>query len=359
MISHANILAENESGTIDMPWFPKNKYCWDFWFARKDGELHAFYLQASQAECDFNPDLRHNLSSIGHAVMTPAGWREFEHPALSRAKGNAWDNLSLWTGCVVEHPETKLQHLFYTARTREDAPHWTPSEWQRTQKIGLAVSPDLQCWERTGNHPALPNPGRMMGFDGVAWRDPYVIRGANGLWQVFVCARLNPEDANNRDYGLDAGAAIAYLESKSLDEWDVTRTRTLIASDEFYQMEVPQVFWRRSGKGKRFYLLFCAQEKDCSRSRRNRFAPEQCGTGTYCLSSDEMPLDYDGVPPMKGAAKLFAPGWYAGRLLDPESDAPLFFAFQWADDAGHFVGGISDPMPVRFAEDGTIEFIGT
>ena len=46
----------------------------------------------------------------------------------------------------------------------------------------------------------------------------------------------------------------------------------------------------------------------------------------------------------------------AGRLLKPETvEAPLFFGFQWADEAGHFVGGLSDPMRTEFASDGTIK----
>lgn len=339
-----------------MPWFPQDKYCWDFWFARRGEELHLFYLQASQAECDFNPELRHNLSSIGHAVMTPWGWRELAQPALTKSGGKAWDNLSIWTGCVVEDGE--MQHLFYTARHAEDAPVWTPSEWQRKQQIGLATSSDLIHWERTEDSktaPVIPNPGKMLGLDGVAWRDPWVMRGDDGAWHAFICARLNPADANNKDFGVDAGAVIAWLKSDDLNKWDCSQTRRLVTSDEFYQMEVPQIFWREFEGGKRMYLLFCAQEKDCSRLRRQRIGDE-CRTGTYYLHSELLPLDYQGIPALKGSARLLAPGWYAGRLLDAETaEAPVFFGFQWADAAGYFVGGVSDPMPVRFKSDGIIE----
>ncbi len=341
-----------------MPWFPQNKYLWDFWFARNGGELHLFYLQADQAECGFNPDLRHNLASVGHAVMTDCGWKELDHVALAKSDNGSWDNLSIWTGSVIHDADSGLHYLFYTSRRREDKTIWTPSEWQRPQQIGVAVSRDLTVWERTPltqKVPVIPNPGKTLGLDGVAWRDPYVIRAENGRWQAFVCARLNPNDADNKTFGVDAGGVVAWLESERLDEWDVVTTRQLVASDEFYQLEVPQVFWRRFANGKRFYLIFCAQEKDCSRARRQRVSEDQCRTGTYYLVSDLLPHDFQDIPKLTGSARLLAEGWYAGRLLDPETDAsPRFFGFQWADESGRFVGGISDPMPVKFHQNGSI-----
>lgn len=346
-----------------MPWFPCNQYFWDFWFARRRqagrDELHVFYLQAGQRESQWNPDLRHDLASVGHAVMTCAGWRELT-PALSSSEGRAWDNRSIWTGCVIENPDDGLYYMFYTARRNEDATIWTPSEWQRPQQIGLAVSPDLIKWDRTETShsvPVIPNPGRMVGLDGVAWRDPYVIRGEDGAWQAFICARVNPADADHKHFGTDAGGTIVWLQSDNPETWNVAETRTLIASDEFYQMEVPQIFWRTEKKGKRFYLIFCAQEKDCSRARRAR--QRTCGTGTFYLSSELLPFDYAGIPQLNEPAQLLAPGWYSGKLLDPETvEQPLFFGFQWADEAGRFVGGLSDGLLVRFNHDGTMELKG-
>jgi beta-fructofuranosidase len=340
-----------------MPWFPRDKYLWDFWFARRQGALHVFYLQASRAACQYNPDRRHDLSSVGHAVLTPGGWREVG-TALGPAQGEAWDNLSIWTGSVVWDAETETYYQFYTARRREDAPVWTPSEWQRKQQIGLAASRDLITWERTAesfSQPVIPNPGRMTGLDGVAWRDPYVVRGADGLWHAFVTARLNPCDRENGRFGADAGGVVAWLKSERLAEWDCYAARRLVTSDEFYQLEVPQVFWRSFAGGRRFYLLFCAQERDCSRERRAR--GRECATGTYYMFSELMPDDCADIPALEEPARLLAPGLYAGRLLDAETESqPLFFGFQWADERGRFAGGLSDPQPVRFEDDGAIVF---
>ncbi len=77
-------------------------------------------------------------------------------------------------------------------------------------------------------------------------------------------------------------------------------------------------------------------------------------TGTYYLCSEAVDEFAPGFPALPGPAKLLAPGWFAGRLLDPEGELPMFYAFQWADEGGHLVGGLSDPMPVRFEADGTL-----
>ncbi|HEY9845670.1 MAG TPA: hypothetical protein V6D03_05675, partial [Candidatus Caenarcaniphilales bacterium] len=52
-------------------------------------------------------------------------------------------------------------------------------------------------------------------------------------------------------------------------------------------------------------------------------------------------------------ANLLSHGLYGGRLVNLEDDTPVFFGFQLEDEAGHFVGGISDPQWAIFAN-GTI-----
>ena len=327
---------------------------WDFWFAWRDEELHAFYLQADQAACHYNPEARHNQAAVGHALLTRWGWRECGGaPVLTPAAGGGWENFAIWTGSIVKPDAAAPWPLFYTSRSREDSPLWTPSEWQRPQQIGVAVSRDLFNWEQTDasrRAPVIPNPGRHCDLDGVAWRDPYVIRGADGEFQAFICARLDPE---KRLAPPDAGGVIAYVASPDLAHWADTPT-LLDCPHEFYQMEVPQVFWRTTPEGQRCYLLFCAQERDCARTRRAQGLA--CATGTYYLRSQLLPHAYQGVPAFNESAQLLAPGLYGGKLLRPETDErPVFFGFPWADAAGHFIGGISDPLTVRFLADGRME----
>lgn len=323
-----------------MPWTPNDKYIWDAWYAWEGERLHAFYLQANRAECNYDPEARHNLASVGHAVRNGNGWHEI---GTTFAKSDGWDDVAIWTGCVVEANHQYM--LFYTARNSRELPIHTPSEQQRPQHIGVATSTDLHHWQRAPQSlvtPIIPNPGKRFGLDGVAWRDPYIVR-LNDKYYAFICARLDQET----ECGL-----VAYVTSDDLCHWS-TEPNFIQCPMEFYQMEVPQVFWRRSGAGKRCYVIFCAQEKDCSEARRARNLA--CETGTYYLQSDELPLDYEGVPTFTESAHLLMPNLYAGKLLKPEHDeAPILLGFVWSDAAGNFVGGISDPVRVQFAEDGSI-----
>lgn len=325
-----------------MPWTPNDKYIWDAWYAWEGERLHAFYLQANRTECNYDPEARHNLASVGHAVMNGNRWQEI---GTTFARSDGWDDVAIWTGCVVEANQQYL--LFYTARNSRELPIHTPSEQQRPQHIGVATSTDLHHWQRAPQSlvtPIIPNPGKRFGLDGVAWRDPYIVRMDNKYY-AFICARLDQET----ECGL-----VAYVTSDDLCHWS-TEPQFIQCPMEFYQMEVPQIFWRQSGEGKRCYVIFCAQEKDCSAARRAKGL--ECKIGTYYLQSDEMPLDYQGVPTFTKSAQLLMPNLYAGKLLKPECDeTPILLGFVWADATGNFVGGISDPVRVQFAAEGSITF---
>ncbi len=323
-----------------MSWTPHDKFIWDAWYAWEGETLHAFYLQANRAECQHDPEARHNLASVGHAVKGSHGWSEI---GTTFTKSTQWDDVAIWTGCVLRAADQYW--LFYTARNSREAPLATPSEHQRPQHIGLAISTDLHHWQRVPQSieaPVIPNPGQRFGLDGVAWRDPYVVR-FDDKFHVFICARLQQET--------ECGV-IAYLTSPDLQHWPL-EPNFIQCPREFYQMEVPQVFWRHSGAGKRCYVIFCAQEKDCSAARRAKNLA--CATGTYYLQSEELALEYEGIPAFTSSAQLLMPNIYAGKLLQPESDeAPILLGFVWADEAGNFVGGISDPVRVQFADDGSL-----
>ncbi len=348
-----------------MSWFPLNKYIWDFWFVWDNSQqLHLFYLQASQLDCRFNPEARHDRASIGHATLTDWGWQEKcpDTPALMRSTDrDAWDDLAIWTGSVIHNPVDERYYLFYTSRRKADELRWTPHEWQRPQQIGLATSLDLQHWKREPNNLVMPNPGMTGPFDGVNWRDPYVIYNAeDSLYYAFVCAHTEGD--------ADAGGLVAYVTSPDLINW-TSNPQILLASQDFYQMEVPQIFWRDRGDGYRqVYVLFSTQAKDCSRHWREHNLSGQAITGTYYLVSEplpvEQPIDFSAIP-WQGSAKLLSKGFYCGKLLWKNacnqtvpmmsSDTKvMFYGFQWGDETDQFVGGLSDPKAGRFLANGAI-----
>jgi beta-fructofuranosidase len=332
-----------------MPWQPRNKYCWDFWFAWQGQILHAFYLQAAKIACAYNPERRHNLASVGHAVLTDFGWQEInpEQPAFSSRNGNFWDNLSIWTGSIIE--KDSRYYMFYTARCTFDRFVQTNYELRQPQNIGVAESQDLITWHRTTaskQNPVIPNPGRGSEFDGVSWRDPYVIKDdTNQQFYAFICAC--PIDAP-----VDAGGAVAYATSPDLEDWQTKPDRILYKSPEFHYLEVPQVFWRKMPHQNywRLYLMFSPYW--------NRFFERREPRGTYYVRSvsiaDREKVSYDNIPWEDEPANLLVDGFYGGKLVNPENDTPVFFGFQLVDEGGHFVGGLSDPKWVIFADDGTM-----
>ena len=335
-----------------MPWFPRNKYSWDFWFAWQGQTLHVFYLQASKFACAYNADKRHNLASIGHAVLTDFGWKEIDpdKPAFSRRDGDFWDNLSIWTGSIVE--KDGLYYFFYTARRKEDP--WITTDYERRlpQNIGVAVSEDLNTWTRTPTSlekPVIPiaRPDSNL-FDRINWRDPYVIKDdTDGRFYAFICAYPNSTSP-------DGGGVVAYATSQDLDNWQEEPYRILYSSDEFLFTEVPQVFWRKMNDQKhwRFYLLFSP--------RWSPFFNQKIPLGiTYYVRSqlikDRREVSYDNIPWESEPANILAVGSHGGKLISPESAThPVFCGFQYEDEAGHFVGGLTDPQWATFALDGTI-----
>lgn len=328
-----------------MPWQPLNKYCWDFWFIYKEPNLHVFYLQANRLACAYIAERRHNLSSIGHAILTDFGWQESsQDPALARREGR-WDDVSIWTGSIIE--KDGCYYMFYTARCSKDQFVLTAHERRQPQNIGVAQSDNLLVWQRTSaskENPIIPNPGLGSEFDGVSWRDPYVIKDAtDGQFYAFICAC--PSDAPT-----DAGGAVAYAISLDLEDWQTQPYRILYVSPEFHYLEVPQVFWRKQPNCWRLYLLFSPYW--------NRFFERRDPKGTYYVRSlpikDRRQITYDRIPWEQKSATLLSNGVYGGKFANPEAENPVFFGFQLEDEAGHFVGGICDPQWAIFNDDGTI-----
>lgn len=335
-----------------MPWQPLNKYCWDFWFVNKEQALHVFYLQANQKDCAYNSDRRHNLASIGHGVLTPYGWQEIvrDKPVLSSQEGS-WDDISIWTGSIIE--QAGRYYMFYTGRCSQDPFVLTTHERRQPQNIGVATSDDLLDWQRTPaskTHPVIPNPGLDSGFDGVSWRDPFVLKDAtDGLFYAFICAC--PKDAPT-----DAGGVVAYATSPNLTDWQTQPQQILYKSPEFHYLEVPQVFWRKQHKSWRLYLIFSPYW--------NRFFERRDPKGTYYIRSvlieDRRQVSYDRVIWENQSANLLVDGLYSGKFVNPETEEnPVFLGFQLEDEAGHFVGGISDPQWAVFNDDGTISLRAT
>ena len=229
----------------------------DTWvFVRKD-EIHLFYLA---------PQVGNNLHRlIGHAVSTNwVDWDELPFIELTGAEGQ-WDGGRVGTGHVFRHDDGRY-YMAYTGRI-------DPQE-----DIGLAVSDDLLTWEKVSSVPVWPQarhspyetPEAAPGL-ALPWRDPFIVRTPQGIWEAYVCART--------DRGPLAGrACVGRCRLDAIDRW--TTLDPIATTGTYAMMEVPEIF----RCGDRFWLTF---NTGSAWGRRLDTARRPNASGTFYLVADE------------------------------------------------------------------------
>ena len=306
-------------------------WVWDFWFAQDGDDVHLFFLHAPRSLGDH--DLRHWEARIGHAVSTDLHSWDLLPPVLPEPpRAASADDRAMWTGSVVRnHDDTWW--LFYTGLSHRDG-------GPAVQRIIAATSSDLLVWNR---EPVLVEADPRWyetwspGMTDEHWRDPWVFWDRDSShWHMFVTARSNAGPS-------DARGVIGHAQSPDLRSWEVLPP--VSAPGEFRQMEVPQLVHL----GGRWRVLFSAQSYDHSALRLDR-THAQGGTHVLIGETKLGPYRLDG--------DLFLVGdprgrLYAGRMLN-HAGTWSYFAWEQFDDAGRFVGRITDPMPVRMSPDGDV-----
>lgn len=323
-----------------MPLELTDSWVWDFWFARNGDDIHIFYLQADHALV--NPDLRHWHVSIGHAVSQDLrNWEILPDAIAPEGKPlpnqpEAWDSYTTWTGSIIYH--AGLWHMLYTGSSHSDR--------GLVQRIGVATSHDLIKWKKHPSSPVMNADSEwyelldLSSWHDQSWRDPYVIKHPRtNVFHAFITARANRGKADER-------GVIAQATSPDLINWNILPPLT--QPGEFGHMEVPQ--WLEI-EG-RYYLLFSCLPEQFSQQRLSRLGETIAG-GTFYLMADE-PMGPFRVP---GDGVLYADkqcSLYAGKLIQDNSGAWQFMAFENADSSGNFVGRIIDPLPVTVQQDGKL-----
>lgn len=309
-----------------------DKWVWDFWFARAGEEYHFFYLQAPRSLGD--PQLRHHHASVGHATSRDLRlWRVLPD-ALTPGRAGSWDDLAIWTGSVIERDGR--WYMAYTGTNR--------SEGGLIQRIGLAVSHDLERWEKHSGNPIIEADGRwyeLLDFDrwrDQSWRDPWLYEDDKSRTvRALITARARTGEP-------DGAGVIAQASTKDLTTWEVLPPLT--QPGDFAQVECPQLV---STEG-RHHILFSCLAEDHSASRVARTGREGV-TGTFLFHSQH--LDGPFTPTTDPIAIPELGPTYAGRLVPNRVGDWHFIAFRGAGDRG-FVGELSDPLRVRFDDTGRI-----
>src|SRR5579871_6192572 len=86
------------STMLDLP----DQWVWDFWVTRAQGTFHGFFLKAPRALED--PERRHRSASVGHAASADLIIWSFLPDAVAPQSQPAFDDMAVWTGCVVADP---------------------------------------------------------------------------------------------------------------------------------------------------------------------------------------------------------------------------------------------------------------
>jgi beta-fructofuranosidase len=300
-----------------------NSWVWDSWYVFDGERHHAFYLSAPRSLGD--PELRHRTPTIGHAISQDLTSWEILEDAIVPSSEPAFDSWTTWTGSVVKGDDG-LWWMFYTGTSREDGGD--------IQKIGAATSKDLLTWEKCSSEAMVaadPNYYEMLDYEkwhDQAWRDPWVFRHSDGLWHMFITARLNNDSLDTRDRG-----TLGYATSKDMKSWQVQPP--IIQGDSgFGQLEVFQVE-QVDGKP---VLLWCCGPNELSKESKQKYGGQG---GMFSVVGESVLGPFDTTQ----AVRFDHPSIYAARIVKHAGGWNML-GFR-NEENGEFVGEITDPIPVK------------
>jgi beta-fructofuranosidase len=311
-----------------------DKWVWDFWFVRRGGERHLFYLQAPRSLGDVS--LRHHNATIGHAVSGDLRDWQVLPDALHPGPDGSWDDLATWTGSAIGHDGR--WYMLYTGINR--------AEQGLVQRVGLASSDDLVQWYKYPGNPVLEADPRWYEVLGEgrwrdqSWRDPWLFRCVkDGQFHVLVTAR-------SRFGEPDGAGVIGYARSANLVDWDVLPPLT--EPGEFAQLEVPQLAETQRG----YLILFSCHSEDHSRMRQERLGSPGRG-GTFAMWAEHFSGPWlSSLSPVETPGDRELGAAYGGKLIEGEDGQWEYMAFR-GDDDRDFLGELAGPYPVQLARDGS------
>lgn len=293
---------------------------WDFWTVYDEASRHhhLFYLHAPTSLAD--PELRHRNARVGHAVSEDLrDWTLLPDP-LPRPLAPSFDDLASWTGCTVRGDDAWW--MFTTGLSRVDD--------GRVQRIGAARSEDLETWNRTDLVLSADPAYYQLTSDHwveEAWRDPWVVRGADGRWHMYVTAR----DAG----GAPGCGVVGHAVSDDLVGWQVQPALS-VPTGRLEWMEVIQVVRVED----RWVLLF-----SCLADQMPGAVPGSGGVWSVPVEGPGSRVD------VAAATRLTDESLYVGKVVHDRGAAYLM-AFCNQGPHGEFVGGLIDPVPLTWRADG-------
>jgi beta-fructofuranosidase len=306
-----------------------DRYVWDHWMF-DDGELfHIFHLQAPRKTSNANE--RHFLASVGHATSRDLiNWSEVG-TALEKSPAGAWDDVATWTGSVIQDPKSKKYFMFYTGVHKSGNGY--------VQSIGVAISNDLNTWQKYGSAPILvADPDLYQcqenGDENTDFRDPWVFFDErDNFWHMLITA------SSKSDPNIMTRGVVGHATSEDLLHWKVLPSPS--GSSSFGQTEVLQVL---KVEGKYVGIFCCGGGLIADK-------PERFVAGTYSV-----PMDSPTGPFHFDKADIFnAPFLYAGRIIKDRNGQLNLLGFTNAISDSDAPCIIQDPIPVHLTPQGTLQ----
>ena len=310
-----------------------DKWVWDFWLIRDGSNFHIFYLQAPRALG--NPQLRHQHSSIGHAVSVDLENWDILPDAILPSNKDTWDNKTSWTGCTIRQHDTWF--MFYTGTSHQDN--------GLIQRIGVATSNDLINWTKFEGNPIMDIDSRWYelytqgNWYEQTWRDPWVFQ-YEGKYHALLTARSNHGEP-------DARGVIGHACSSDLVHWDITEPLTALGN--FAYMEVPQLVNIKQ----KWYLVFCVEKDKYSEQQLSKQAKPGV-TGTHYLIADH-PLGPFTQPSDSVLLGDALGSYYSGKLVQGATGEWKFMTAIQKEGLRGYIGNISNPLPIFIRQNGEIQ----
>jgi predicted GH43/DUF377 family glycosyl hydrolase len=183
------------------------------------------------------------LANTRKRITKPHEWHRFNKPALMATDSNAgwWENNTIYKSSVIWDKTYTTGHpfvMYYNAKGDSLKPK------RGKERIGMAVSDDMEHWTRLGKDPVLDH---YTGITGDA-----VIQRMNNIWVMFYFGAFwkNRPDAFNR-----------FACSYDLVHWTDWNGEDLINSTEEYDARFAHKSFVVYHKGV-VYHFYCAVDKN-------------------------------------------------------------------------------------------------
>ncbi|MBQ7337863.1 MAG: hypothetical protein IJW40_05325 [Clostridia bacterium] len=286
----------------------------DSWYVRKDGVYHTFFLAYGEDE---PTEGQWDRQRVGHMISTDLITWEDRGIALC-PQSDGWNDKGIATGSVV--PCGDVFYMLYSGNATDPA----------REGIGLAVSRDLDTWERLGDGPVIFK-GKPYAFSygketvhGLPIADPYVYpEPIDGNYYIFVNGHIAENPVNRR------GAQLVFVTR----DFRTFTPHAIAVIGECDRLETAQV-WAHDG---RFYL-YAGQVEMVGQQQRMKNS-------------------------LYTAEHIDGPYTYRGDLAFPEQpeNGMLYIAKVLPDPTGRDVllvnnipNGVMGAYPVTYHADGTL-----